>query len=69
MKILKELRVNTNELRADTNSNANYIRKELENVRKGVPFMAQWLKNLTRTHEVVGFIPGLAQYAKDLALP
>ena len=31
--------------------------------------MAQWLANLTRNHEVVGWIPGLTQWVKDLALP
>ena len=35
----------------------------------GVPFMAQWLNNPTRNHEVVGSIPVLVQWVKDLALP
>ena len=37
-------------------------------IRYGVPFVAQWLTNLTRNQEVVGSIPGLAQWVKDLAL-
>ena len=35
----------------------------------GVPIVAQWLTNPTRNHEVVGLIPGLAQWVEDLALP
>ena len=35
----------------------------------GVPVVAQWLTNPTKKHEVVGSIPGLVQWVRDLALP
>ena len=34
----------------------------------GVPFVAQWAKNLSNIHEDTGLIPGLAQSVKDQAL-
>ena len=35
----------------------------------GVTVKAQWLRNLTRNHEVAGLVPALAQGVNNLALP
>ena len=43
-------------------------KKKIKKVILGVPFVAQWLPNLTRIHEDAGSIPGLAQCVEDLAL-
>ena len=43
--------------------------RETKKICIGVPVVAQWLTNPTRNHEVVGSIPVLAQWVKDLALP
>ena len=37
-------------------------------VNARVPVVVQWLTNLTGTHEVGGWIPGLAQWVKDPSL-
>ena len=41
----------------------------LKNCGRGVPFVAQWLTNPTRNHEVAGSVPALAQWVNDPALP
>ena len=37
--------------------------------QKGVPVVAQWVKNPNSIHEDVGLISGLTQGVKDLVLP
>ena len=44
-------------------------KKKLKTQIKGVPIVAQWLKNPTSIHEHAGSIPGLAQWVKDPVLP
>ena len=50
----------------DSEKTAKYF--DLVSMHEGVPVMSQWLMNPTRNHEVVGSIPGLNQWVKDLAL-
>ena len=40
-----------------------------ENISRGVPTVAQQVKNLSNIHEDVGLLPGLALWVKDLVLP
>ena len=42
---------------------------EVKNLPKGVPLVAQWVKNLPGIHEDVGSSPALAQGVRDPALP
>ena len=44
------------------------MRKEKEIALLGVPVVAQWLTNPTRSHEVAGLTPALAQWVKDPAI-
>ena len=45
-----------------------YSERSFKKASTGVPLVAQWLTNPTGNHEVLGLIPGLAQWVKALAL-
>ena len=52
-----------------TKASALKISLSIKKWNSGVPFMAQWLTNLTRNHEVSGSIPTLDHWVKDPVLP
>ena len=47
----------------------NKANKKKKLIKKGVPIVAQCVKNSTNTHEDANLIPGLTQWVKDLVLP
>ena len=56
----------------DKDKEKGRIRDDASEFRRfffGVPFVVQRLRILTRTHEIAGSTPGLAQWVDDPALP
>ena len=46
-----------------------YLSEAIFKKNLGVPVVAEWLTNQTRSHDVAGSISGLTQWVKNLALP
>ena len=69
-KIFRQLlQLNNDNKTQSKNVQKTHIDISLKKTCGGVPFVAQWVKNLCSLHKSVGSIPGLAQWVKDLALP
>ena len=66
MKIIKEIKLKLKKNKVLPIDKATFHSNILE---PRVPFVAQWLTNPTRNHEVASSIPGLVQWGKDPALP
>ena len=45
------------------------VENSIKSSGKGVPIVAQWVRNPTSIYEDSGLIPGPAPWVKDLALP
>ena len=45
-----------------------WLMSRFKSTKAGAPAVAQWLRNLTKNHEVAGSIPGLAQWVEAPAL-
>ena len=57
--------LNKSERQRQTQCDVTYMWKQTKQVNRGVPIMTQWLMNPTRSHEVAGLIPALAQWVNN----